>query len=250
MKCIYEQNESDCHSWISASVRSRPWVSVRLLVVGRRTDESIGLSLWLVPTLEQSAQLSWIMHVRPQTTKMPNSYKKFHPHITLTTVPSTTPVEELIAAIPPNQSQVKVIFSDVVVSDTYFRSVLVTIKPSPEVMSLHSKICENLKTRNPRSPMYPHLSIYYIDDMEAEERTRVLQELKANGTVIKTKEGVEIHTSGGPIGTPTGSSSRPPPHSDALEGFDGVEIWIVSCDGPIETWSVLEKIKLNRSDNL
>lgn len=175
---------------------------------------------------------------------MPDSYPRFHPHVTLVTVPSTTPVAELVAAIPSRQPRVKADFSDVVVSDVFFRSVLATVEPSSEILSLHTKINENLGIRNPRGPMFPHMSIYYIDDAEAEERTRVLQELKDNGTVVKTKDGVQIHTSGGPIGTPTGPETRPPPHGDTLEGFDGVEIWAALCDGPVETWTVLEKVEL------
>ena len=92
--------------------------------------------------------------------------------------------------------------------------------------------------------MFPHMSIYYIDDEEAEERHRVLQELKDNGTVVQIKNGVQIHTSGGPMGIQTGSETRPLPHCDALQGIDGVEIWAVLCDGPVEAWTVLEKIKL------
>ena len=186
------------------------------------------------------------MHVRPQTAKMPNSYPNFHPHITLATVPSTMPVEELVAAIPPRQPQVRADFSDVVVSDVYFRSVLAVIVSSPETLALHTKIHESLKIRNPRSPMFPHMSIYYIDDEEAEERARVLRELKDNGTVVRIKDGVQIHTSGGPAGIPTGSETRPLPHGDALQGFDGVEIWAVLCDGPVESWTVLEKVELVR----
>ena len=205
---------------------------------------STGMSLWLVPSTEQSAKLSWIMHVRPQTAKMPNSYPKFHPHITLATVSSTTPVEDLVAAIPPRQPQVRAAFSDVVVSDAYFRSVLAVIESSPETSALHAKINESLKIRNPRSPMFPHMSIYYIDDEEPEERSRVLQELKDNGTVVRTKDGVQIHTSGGPTGTPTGPETRPLPHGDELQGFDGVEIWVVLCDGSVETWTVLKRVGL------
>jgi 2',3'-cyclic-nucleotide 3'-phosphodiesterase len=176
---------------------------------------------------------------------MSNSYKRFHPHITVATVPSTTPVEELVAAIPPNQPRVETTFSDVVVGDTYFRSVFAVVRQSPEIMSLHTKISENLKTRNPRSPMFPHMSIYYIDDAEAEERTRVLQELKDNGTVVKTREGILlVHTSDGPAGVPTGSVPCPLPDGDVLRGFDGAEIWVVLCDGPVETWTVIEKIEL------
>jgi hypothetical protein len=46
------------------------------------------------------------------------------------------------------------------------------------------------------------------------------------------------------MGTPTGSETRPVPYGDALQGFDGVEIWIALCDGPVETWAVLEKVEL------
>lgn len=221
-------------------------VSQPVDALANREPESIGLSLWLVPAAEQSAKLSWIMHTRPPTAKLPSSYPRFHPHVTLATVPSTTPVEEIVAAIPSRRSQVKATFSDVVVGDAYFRSVLAVIEPSPEIMALHTKVSENLKTRNPRSPMFPHMSIYYIDDAEAEERTRVLQELKDNGTVIKeTGEGVQIHTSGGPLGVPTGSETRPLPQGDALRGIDVAEIWVALCDGPVETWTVLEKVELS-----
>ena len=130
------------------------------------------------------------------------------------------------------------------VSDAYFRSVLAVIELSPETLSLHAKINENLKMRSPQSPMFPHMSIYYIDDAEAEERVRVLRELKDNGTVVQAEDGVRIHTSGGPIGIPTGSETRPLPHGDTLQGFDGVEIWVALCDGPVETWTVLEKVAL------
>jgi len=92
--------------------------------------------------------------------------------------------------------------------------------------------------------MFPHVSIYYIDDAEAEERARVLRELEDNGTVVTTQDGVRIHTSRGPIGIPTGSETRPLPHNDSLQGFDGVEIWVAHCDGPVETWTVLEKVEL------
>lgn len=175
---------------------------------------------------------------------MPNSYPRFHPHITLATVPSTTPVEDLVAAIPSQQPRVRANFSDVVVSDAYFRSVLAVVEPSSEALSLHAKIHENLKIRNPQTPMFPHMSIYYIDDAEPEERSRVLQELKDNGTVVQTEDGVQIHTSGGPAGIPTGPGTRPLPHGGTLQGFDGVEIWAALCDGPVETWTVLEKVKL------
>lgn len=204
----------------------------------------VGLSLWLVPAAVQSDKLAWVMHVRPPTAKMSNSYPRFQPHITLATVPSSTPVGELVAAIPSRQSRVRVDFADVVVSDAYFRSVLAVIEPSHEILTLHAKINGNLGIHNPRSPIFPHMSIYYIDDAEAEERSRVLQELEDNGTVVKTEGGVQIHTSRGPIGIPTGSETRPIPHGDELQGFDGVEIWAALCDGPVETWTVLEKVEL------
>ena len=210
------------------------------------TNETIstGLSLWLVPTAAQSAKLTWIMHVRPPAAKMPNSYPTFHPHITLAVVPSSTPVGELVAAIPPGLSRITADFASVVVGDVYTRSVLAVVKPTPGILSLHTTIGENLKMRNPRSPMFPHMSIYYIDDAEAEERTRVLQELEGNGTVVKTEDGVQIHTSRGPVGISTGSETRPIPDGDALLGFDGAEIWVVLCEGPAETWTVLEKVEL------
>ena len=205
---------------------------------------SIGLSLWLVPTAAQSDKLAWIMHVRPPTAKVSSSYPRFHPHITLATVPSSTPADKLVAAIPSEQSRVKVDFADVVVSDAYFRSVLAVIKSSPEISTLYVKVNENLKIHNPQSPMFPHMSIYYIDDAEAEERSRVLQELEDNGTVVKTEDGVQIRTSRGPTGIQTGSETRPVPLGDELQGFDGAEIWVALCDGPVETWTVLEKVAL------
>jgi len=199
----------------------------------------MGLSLWLVPTDSQSASLSKIMHTRPPSAKSPLSYPKFQPHITLTTVPSITPLDVLLAAVPVSQSSLRADFDALHAGDHYFRSVYIAIHPSDELIRVHKEIHENLGIKNPESPKYPHMSVYYIADSEPEERTRVHQELIANGTVVKDEVhgGIAVDCSKGP--RPNIDSS-----SDVLKGFDGAEIWAALCDGPVETWTVEGKVKL------
>lgn len=80
------------------------------------------------------------------------------------------------------------------------------------------------------------MSLYYIDETESGERHTVAKELLRSGKVIQTKDdgqdGIILDCSGGSVG------------EAKLSGFDGEEIWVVICEGPVEEWKVLEKVEL------
>lgn len=88
------------------------------------------------------------------------------------------------------------------------------------------------------------MSVYYIDDSEPEERVRVADEFRTNGTVTEDTDngGIILDCSKGPHNSETVPLSKA--NSDLLHGFDGAEIWAALCDGPVETWSVKAKVKL------
>lgn len=86
------------------------------------------------------------------------------------------------------------------------------------------------------------MSVYYIDDSEPEERERVAQELFTNGAIVPDVDGRGIIVDCSKI--PQGSVSLTQARSDTLNGFDGMEIWAALCDGPVETWVILEKVRL------
>jgi 2',3'-cyclic-nucleotide 3'-phosphodiesterase len=180
------------------------------------------------------------MHTRPPSAKSPLSYPQFQPHVTLTTVPSTTPIDALLAAIPANQRSIRADFDALQAGDHYFRSVYIEIHKSDEFIRIHKDIHEKLGIKDPKTPKYPHMSVYYIADSEPEERTRVHQELIANGTAVKddVHGGIAVDCSKGPrrdiVTDP-----------EVLTGFDGAEIWAALCDGPVETWTVEVKVKLD-----
>ncbi|KAI0063431.1 hypothetical protein BV25DRAFT_428577 [Artomyces pyxidatus] len=200
-----------------------------------------GIAIWLVPSSDESTQLQTLMARHP-TPKSPASYAHFHPHITLASVPSaSTDVPTLTASIPKWQPILSVHFSAVVSGNHYYRSVYAAIAPTPALAALHAHIHATLGDADaPNTPAFPHMSLYYIADEEPEERDRMLQEMVSMGVVVPVKEGegsgVELD-----CGVGTGADR------DALTrlgGFTGSEVWIVDCDGPVEGWTPLKKLRL------
>lgn len=142
-----------------------------------------------------------------------------------------------ILACIPDQVAPPVAFSSLEVGPTYFRSVYVVIHKSPELSDLHKHISNELKKLGgiePRSPRFPHMSLFYIDDSEPDERQIVANELLSSGRVVN-----EL---GDRIILDCFADSHSTGHK--LSGFDGEEIWIVRCEGPVEQWKVLEKVAL------
>lgn len=66
-----------------------------------------------------------------------------------------------------------------------------------------------------------------MDDADALLRDVFLERLEENGRIVRGEGSVKLR-----FGT----------EDDAwIDGFEGMEIWIIECDGPVRTWKVLEK---------
>lgn len=177
---------------------------------------------------------------RPTTPSLAaSSYPNFTPHITLASFPSDTTIAALRESIPFGQSVVPVQFSSLLSGETYTRSVYVTVKLSPAIASLHAGIHSALKAE-PRTPSFPHMSLFYIADKDAEvrERERVTREIMESSVVLNPKDrgsGITLDCNG--TGADLSGQTK-------LDGFTGSEIWIVRCEGLVEEWQILEKIML------
>ncbi|EPQ57976.1 LigT-like protein [Gloeophyllum trabeum ATCC 11539] len=168
------------------------------------------------------------MHIRPPQAKSLSSYPRFDPHITLSAFPAMTDISLIRNAIPANQARIPVTFKSVDVGPTYFRSVYAACRPSAQLLELHKAIHERIKME-PNTPSFPHMSMFYIDDSEPEERTRIRDELVSQGK-IRPLDGDAVELDCG--------------EGDVLRGFEGGEIWIAKCEGPVSEWQVLERIFL------
>jgi len=187
---------------------------------------TMGTSLWLVPDPETDAlKLERIMSQKTDAAKSPSSFPRFQPHVTLATVPSSTSESVLRNAIANSQPQVPVTFQSVEVGDKYFMSVYVTAQRTSELVQLRQHLSQELGEKT--VPPVPHLSLFYVDDSDVAEREKIAAELRRQGRVIGSSDGRSVQldcTEGDARG------------QDLLGGFAGREIWIMLCDGPVETW--------------
>lgn len=178
------------------------------------------------------------MKTKTPTYKSPSSFPHFEPHVTLATVPSSMSHDALRAAIPAHQPAVPVSFKSVEVGDKYFMSVYVTVHHSGELDTLREALKASLGEK--AVPPVAHVSLFYIDDSEPEERTRAFDILRKQGRIVEKGEGkVALDCYDG-----AGSTGR---QEDVVDGFDESEIWIAVCDGPVETWEVTDRIKLPKA---
>ncbi|KAJ4472064.1 2',3'-cyclic-nucleotide 3'-phosphodiesterase [Lentinula aciculospora] len=200
------------------------------------------VTLWIVPSDEESAKLRRILSIGSSTTTSSEtqSYPAFHPHITLAAPPSSTSLtlEQLRHSIPnPLPIKFPFHFKSVNTGDHYFRSVYIAIQLSPVLISLHADVHASLDLE-PRTPMFPHLSLCYItdkDDNIGEERQRWRDQLEASGRIRNTSSegsGVELNCSVDDAG------------DDWISELTANEIWFVDCVGPVGSWSVLDKLRL------
>lgn len=139
----------------------------------------------------------------------------------------------LRASIRELHQVVPVRFKSVDVGDVYFRSVYVAIQQDPAIIELEQYIREKLGKDAP-PPCYPHMSFFYIDDSEAQERQRIVEHLKKDGTIRPENNGVVLRC----------PSEDVTNGYEDVGGFEGSEIWIVECEGKVEEWKVLEKVFL------
>jgi len=180
-------------------------------------------------------------HPTPQE---PASYPRFHPHITLCSVPSaTTDPLTLREAIPlVLQRAIPIRFASLETGTHYFRSVYVAVRPSDALAALHAHIHAVLGTP-PATPAFPHMSLYYIGDADAAqgERERMRDDLVSSGAVLPDGPDGGIVLDCG-CGVDPGADADSPTIAQLLSGFSGTEIWLVDCDGPVEKWERLDRL--------
>ncbi|KAL4067735.1 2',3'-cyclic-nucleotide 3'-phosphodiesterase [Scleroderma yunnanense] len=189
----------------------------------------MGLSFWLVPPADQTALLQSIMPRRPAGSLAASSYPEFLPHITLATVPSGSEIPgDLLTKLAENRRSVRANFRSLDTSDHYFRSVLVSVEPTTDLLALHEEITRALSHLSPSAPMFPHMSLSYIADEDANtgERIRAEQMIRVTGIVFEDEDHQTMLLRCGEV---------------RLSGFDGAEIWLVDCEGPVETWAIHSK---------
>lgn len=203
----------------------------------QRIIELEGITLWLVPSSEDAVKLKKIMNVRPQDSvpTSPLSYPSFEPHITLAALPSSSEIsmETIRSSVPSSQTRPQIEFKSIDIGSHFFRSVYLSVVPSLALQSLHQHVHRTLGIE-PRTPLFPHISLCYISDEDADagEREKFLQELETSGRVKRDgNSGVSLNASD-------------TEEVEWLSGFSAYEIWIVDCQGPVEGWQVLGKITL------
>lgn len=196
--------------------------------------------MWIVPNATDAQRLENIMNTgqlssRTNSTLSQGSYPRFHPHITLASLPlsvenNLTGIEASIATALKRPLTVK--FSSVEIGSHYFRSVYIAIEPTSEIMNLHERIHEALQAV-PRTPSFPHLSLCYIDDKDAAtgEREAFYKILKDGG---KIRDG--------------GGLDCGLVEEDWMDRFEANEIWVVQCEGPVNEWAILRKLECNLND--
>lgn len=196
---------------------------------------SSGVSLWLVPAAAQIDVINSCLPRRPSIDHplSPISYPAILPHITLATVPLSDPgiPDVLLDAVSENKQPLRANFQSLVVGDHYFRSVFIDVQPTQELVDFQNQLLINLRRRGlePRAPRFPHMSLCYIADQDKSHRDRTARALR-DTVVSETVDAQSISLQCGDV---------------TLPGFDGAEIWVVNCEGPVETWEVDErKVKL------
>ncbi|KAJ3760486.1 2',3'-cyclic-nucleotide 3'-phosphodiesterase [Lentinula raphanica] len=179
------------------------------------------------------------MSIKPTSATGSASFPKFHPHITLAALPPSSTLtleqlQEITRSSLSNDLQIR--FKSVNTGDHFFRSVYIAIEPTPALLSLHARVHSTLNVE-PRTPSFPHLSLCYITDEDnaaGEHRLRWKNKLEALGILRSTAtgDGIELNCS------VDGASEL------WMSSFTAYEIWFVECVGPVETWKVLDKVRI------
>ncbi|KAF8913548.1 2',3'-cyclic-nucleotide 3'-phosphodiesterase [Mucidula mucida] len=180
----------------------------------------LGVTLWIVPSRKDAEKLKHIMDIRPASSARTSeaSYPSFEPHITLLSLPadSSISLQELRASIPKS-TPLKISFNSVNIGDHFFRSVYIAVKPTPELWSLHAHTHKALN-QEPRTPLFPHISLSLNDAGRIKS--------------IEDGDGVALNCSQGA-------------GEDWMSTFETSEIWIAECNGPVESWKILDKVSLS-----
>lgn len=172
------------------------------------------------------------MKIRPASSISESSYPTFFPHITIAALPPEFSVDRLKCSIPKLLDCLPVSFCSIDVGSHFFRSVYISVQPTDALLSLHAAVHAALEIA-PRTPLFPHISLCYITDEDAilGERDKYYRELESTGKFRSEESGgVSLNTG----------------EDDWMSGFLSPELWITDCTGPVEAWSVVEIIQLNK----
>lgn len=168
-----------------------------------------GIALWIVPPDNDIVTVE--LETLITTLSEKQSSPKFHPHVTLASLPQCISLEEittcLLDAIPVEPIMIN--FRGVQTGQTYFQSVFIAIEATQTILDLHKHVHGTLGVQ-PKTPQFPHLSLYY-GDKDKQETARIAEKLLLATT----------------------------------SGFRTTDIWIVNCEGRPESWSILEKFQLS-----
>ncbi|KAK0463776.1 2',3'-cyclic-nucleotide 3'-phosphodiesterase [Desarmillaria tabescens] len=206
-----------------------------LISFHNRNLSGMGITLWIVPPSACAAKLRRIMNVRPgppATSISSSSYPRFHPHITLLSLPADSPisVSALRDAISSIQQSLDITFKSIDIGTHFFRSVYIAVQLTPELTEIHTHVHKKVGVE-PRTPKYPHVSLCYITDEDAQHGER-----RAFYQAIESK--IRKEGDGGSLDC--GELTE-----EWISGFVASEIWIAECNGPIEDWKILDKIPLH-----
>jgi 2',3'-cyclic-nucleotide 3'-phosphodiesterase len=161
------------------------------------------------------------------------SFPEFDPHITLLTVPDreSPDLDTLRAAVQQTfQHPIPIEFKSVEAGCHYFRSVYIAVQPADAILELHAGIHKALGLEA-KTPKFPHVSLCYIDDGDAQLRAELVKMMESDGRVVKVDDGVDLKY--GPLET------------DHIRGFEGKQIWLMDCNGPVDGWKLLETFILS-----
>ncbi|KAI0707912.1 hypothetical protein C8Q76DRAFT_135194 [Earliella scabrosa] len=177
------------------------------------------------------------MKIKPETTRSPSSFPSFQPHITLATSPDAA---ALRAALPSDQRAIPIRFKSLEVGDQYFMSVFVAVHSQPGTRL--ETLREHLRATLGEGVVPPlaHMSLYYIDEADKEERERTAQRLRRELRVLEGGSGQDSFVKLACFDDDIGGEQNP----EVIDGFEGEEIWLMNCDGPVLGWEVIERFPL------
>lgn len=149
------------------------------------------------------------MQVKRGPSLVQTTYPAFHPHITLVSPPVS--LDDHLGSIEACVAKYRALtppicrFKSVDIGNHYYRSVYVAIQPTLELLDIHKHFHDILKIE-PRTPAFPHVSLCYIDDADAEngERQVFYDILKDAGNLRTIKKDGDVES----VGLNCGSNTR------------------------------------------
>jgi len=195
----------------------------------------MGISIWLVPPPGAFEPLETLITSIAKQHGSPI----FQPHITLFTVPSSPSISlaEPEKLLPPKSDlpiSVPIIFKRVCTGATFFQSVFIELELGHDSGVLQAMYDgafirnQGLVKDGGKPPYHPHLSLYY-GTPSIEEKEAIVANLEKDGVIDATSSPVEV--------------------AGVQGGFDVNEIWIVRCEGPVEGWEVLHRLRLDSEES-